>query len=341
MIAGRRTTTWEQYGGKFERFIDYCTNVQASVGLPPLSFLPALPSTVLGYLGYLSEEGRVHAASLQPYLSAINAAHADCGLDKPALGHLVGQARKGFGELEGDAHPDRHLRKPVPSQVIWDIMLAGLAAPEGDLLTLRASTCVVLQFMFFNRGDTGHRAIWSDICLDQYGLHLRERTKSLPRIEPATLTIPWPASCVETSPHALFQRYRSAMQAYSPTPDSLLWQLPSERGRPLRENQVSIWLADMLTAVHAQPPPGVLWSMHSLRSGGATAALAIGADIATIARWGLWRSLASVDAYLNPLERMSHASAVFFQHLLKPSAAAVERLLTSLTDNTTATAGSS
>ena len=330
MLAGRRTSTWEQYGGKFDRFIEYCTDVQTAAGLPPLSFLPALPSTVVIYLGYLSEEGRVHATSLQPYLSAINAAHADCGYDKPALGHLVTQARKRFGELEGDAHPDRHLRKPIPSQVIWDILRVGLAAPADVLVTLRAAACVVVQFMFFNRGDTGHRAIWSDVCLDQYGLHLRERTKSLPRIEPATLTVPWPTRCVETSPHALFQRYLSAMRPSAPPPDSLLWQLPGERGRPLRENQVTIWLTDMLAAVQATPPPGVLWSMHSLRNGGAAAALAVGVDIATIARWGLWRSLSSVDAYLNPLERMSHASAIFFQHLLKPSAAEVERLLTSL-----------
>ena len=33
--------------------------------------------------------------------------------------------------------------------------------------------------------------------------------------------------------------------------------------------------------------------MHSMRSGGATAALSIGSDVFTIARWGIWASISS------------------------------------------------
>ena len=46
--------------------------IARQAGLCPL---PAKRATVLAYLGFLHEEDLVHHGSLQPYLSAINAAH--------------------------------------------------------------------------------------------------------------------------------------------------------------------------------------------------------------------------------------------------------------------------
>jgi len=55
-------------------------------------------------MGFLAEEGKVKAGSLQPYLSAINSAHADFGFDKPAQGHWIILARRDFEEVEGAQH---------------------------------------------------------------------------------------------------------------------------------------------------------------------------------------------------------------------------------------------
>ena len=57
--------------------------------------------------------------------------------------------------------------------------------------------------------------------------------------------------------------------------------------------------------------------MHSMRSGGATAALSIGSDVFTIARWGIWASISSVQLYADPLVKPSEAAFFFFGHLLK------------------------
>jgi hypothetical protein len=87
--------------------------------------------------------------------------------------------------------------------------------------------------------------------------------------------------------------------------------------RKWRPALIDEWLHEALSWVDATPPPGVLWSSHSLRSGGATAALAIGVDPFTIARWGIWAAITSVQPYIDPLVPGDDAALFFFRHLLK------------------------
>jgi hypothetical protein len=46
--------------------------------------MSAEPATELLFLDYLQQEDKVHASSLQPYMSAINQAHIDFGFSAPA-----------------------------------------------------------------------------------------------------------------------------------------------------------------------------------------------------------------------------------------------------------------
>ena len=62
--------------------------------------------------------------------------------------------------------------------------------------------------------------------------------------------------------------------------------------------------------------PGVKWTGHSLRRGGASPAHAIGASIAVIMTWGLWKSLASALLYIDVAVRPSSEALFFFGHLL-------------------------
>jgi hypothetical protein len=317
---GRRKNTWESYDSKLRKFVNFCTVVVPAAGCEPLCPCPASQATVLAYLGFLQGEDKVHAGSLQPYLSSINQFHSDLGYDCPAIGSLVQLARRGFGELEGELDPDRRRRQALPAVHVWQIMLFGLAS--SNLHILRTSACIVVQYIFFARGDTSVQALEMDFRLDERGMHWRERTKTLARIDLATLSIPWPAQ-PGASPHALVRKFFDAMP---PKPaDSPLWNLPLET-KPFASSIVSVWLLELLSLIGVSPPPGVLWSMHSLRSGGATAALSIGVDLSAIARWGLWKEISSVQAYVDALVRASAEAVAFFGHLLKPSSSALAAL---------------
>lgn len=307
---GRRETTWESYRSKVERWAHFCQVVWPGHGRAPLPICPARPEHIVAYLGFLCEEDKVHASSLQPYLSAINALHADLGFERPAMGHLVQLARKGFAELEGELDPDQAQRAPLPASTALAIVRHGLLS--DDPRVIRACACVGLQFTFFARSDTGIQALRSDVALDASGLHWRERGKTIPRLRPESLTVPFD----DAHPvHQLLRRHLALCP--SALPDSLLWRLPSDPSTAWTPALVNSWLQQCLEWICAVPPPGVAWTSHSLRSGGATAALAIGVDVYTIARWGIWASINSVQPYIDPLVKGDHAALVFFGHLLK------------------------
>ena len=84
-------------------------------------------------------EGLVHESSLNPYLAAINQAHEDIGLPRPAAGHSTTLLRRGFRDAEGedfDEHAERAIRAPVPAEAIYAIMLLGLATSDQSVLRM-------------------------------------------------------------------------------------------------------------------------------------------------------------------------------------------------------------
>ena len=68
LSRGRRPRTVQGYESKFQRFCAFCEDEQILAGYAPLCPMPAEPATVLIFLGYLQQEDKVHASSLQPYM---------------------------------------------------------------------------------------------------------------------------------------------------------------------------------------------------------------------------------------------------------------------------------
>jgi hypothetical protein len=137
LLLGRRPATTVSYAGKFDRFFRF--HEQIEQGFPPLCAMPALPSTVLMHLGWLSTEDKVHAGSLHPYLSAINQCHIDFGFAALALGHDVCLSRKAFGYVEGQHTLKTSHRGSMPSSVMLQILHLGL----HPLHTYSATLCLL------------------------------------------------------------------------------------------------------------------------------------------------------------------------------------------------------
>eukprot|EP00854_Cymbomonas_tetramitiformis_P012366 gene12366-biopygen12720 len=70
-------TTMSNYGPKARRVIHFCVQQRRP-------WLPATEATVVLYVASVLEDGGVQAASMQPYLSAINNYHEDLGFPGPA-----------------------------------------------------------------------------------------------------------------------------------------------------------------------------------------------------------------------------------------------------------------
>jgi len=313
-----------QYAGKMGAFVEFCTQVLPAAGVPAACPLPTTVAVVLAYLGWLQEQDSVHHGSLQPYLSAINAAHDDAGFERPALGRMVTLTKKGFGELEAERIGAADQRDGLPAPIAFRALGLGLFTPDDEIL--RQTACVVGTYQFFARGDTGAQAQASRLIVDDQGMHFSEDANNLARIAPQTLSVPWPADR-EHSPHRLLQRFKLARDAawrkVGVAAPEALWQMPWD-AKPPAPSDVGKWLANVLKVLGVQAPPGIKYTGHSLRGGGASAALAIGVSLPAICRWGIWRALDSVMRYLDPLVPVTREALVFFAHLVRRTAADVQ-----------------
>lgn len=84
---------------------------------------------------------------------------------------------------------------------------------------------------------------------------------------------------------------------------------------------MSDWLSYAVGLLKASPPPGLVWTSHSLRSGPASAAKAQGWDDIYIKHYGGWSRNSDVHlTYIDPAVRPCAGSRFFFGWLLAPPA---------------------
>eukprot|EP00873_Tetraselmis_striata_P010603 jgi/Tetstr1/430867/TSEL_002009.t1 len=84
------------------------------LGVPPLGGTAA---TVARYIAWQGLRGTVKAASLQPYLSAINGFYRDHGAEPVAQGDLISKVRKGLAASQVEPDPPG-VRTDVPARLI-------------------------------------------------------------------------------------------------------------------------------------------------------------------------------------------------------------------------------
>lgn len=316
LTHARRASTKESYGTKWTRFHDFCTRtLPREYNRKPACPLPAKRRTVIKYLAHLQLEGRVHVASLQPYISAINQAHEDLGYARPGLD--LEKVRRAFGALEAreQRDEDRDVRVPVPADVIYDIAVMAVNTPDRAML--RACAAVVLGFCWFARPDSGVKLQRKHVTFGLRGVTLNFYGKTVPvhtscpihrdstqRFDPEGLVL------------SVLRRWHKTSAQWQ-TRDSPYWCLPSDMDAQ-RSAAVTSWLRIACDAVHAAPPAGEKWTGQSLRSGGASASLSIGVDMFFIMKHGHWKTHAAVQRYLKFLVQPTDAAYLFFGWMLPP-----------------------
>jgi len=265
-----------------------------------MSALPASSQTVVAYLGYLLESGSISAKSLQPYLSAINAVHNDFEYPPPACGHLVKLARKGFAELQGSSMLQPQQVTAFPAEHMFTIVRYGLR-PNASKHHIRVYSGVLLTAINAQVSDTT--------------LSINQAAKNVARNQAA------PSSRVSSAiddPDNYFNKLQLRWKILRNHRDSDLYWFFEDDSASLSKNSgiITEWLLLLLIELDIPTPPGVKWTGHSLRRGGASAAHAIGVSIAVIMAWGLWKSLASALLYIDVSVRPSSEALFFFGHLL-------------------------
>ena len=159
---------------KFRKFQSFC---EAN----GLAFLPTRPSTIYRYIRFLREEGRVGVRSLPQYLAAVSMVHHTAGhLGFSAFDQVTKRLTSAWRRQQP---APAHSHAPVPSELLLAILALGLATPDPGLL--RAACSAVLDFIFFNRAQSGHLIALADVRVENDLLVFRERrTKLKPDMGP-------------------------------------------------------------------------------------------------------------------------------------------------------------
>ena len=279
-----------------------------------MSALPASSQTVVAYLGFLLESGTISAKSLQTYLSAINAVHNDFEYPSPACGHLVKLARKGFAELQGSVMLQPQQVTAFPAEHMFDIVQFGLR-PDASKHHIRVCVCLVAQFAFFSRADSGVLLTAINAQATSSTFSINQAAKNVARNQAAPSSR---VSSAQDDPDNCFNKLQlrwKTLRAHRDT--DLYWSLEDDSPSCFKDSGIiTEWLLLLLVELNIPTPPGVKWTGHSLRRGGASAAHAIGASIAVFMVWGLWKSLASALLYIDVGVRPSSEALFFFGHLL-------------------------
>ena len=110
-------------------------------------------------------------------------------------------------------------------------------------------------------------------------------------------------------------RVISAFLDVAPATSGFIWRLPHD-GKKWNSTVLDDMLQRLLTVLGVTPPEGYSYSSHSLRSGAASAAFAIGADIIRICYCGGWaQGSKAVFAYVDLSWQPTADAEYFFAHL--------------------------
>ena len=300
-------STAAAYIKHFHAFSAFC----ASAGLSPL---PASTATVCAWLADLADSRSVHPDSIQPYLSALNTVHADCGFDRPARGPQVDNVVAGWRRLHAPDNP-RAVIVPLPAEHV-SAVLDSVGDPDRcPLHALRDAVWVVFSFVLACRPSTGSACRWSDVSLEDGALQVWLEFEK-PRNAAAQRRI----LCVQCASPPLAALHRALVvfraRVGPRAPRAALFLL---RGDPPSGNQAfEAALQRALARAAVCPPPNTAYSPKSLRKGAASAMNAIGVPFTSVCYIGGWSTSSNTlyKHYIDPTVAASPAAYAFFGWLL-------------------------
>jgi len=327
LATSKESGTYRNYDNNFNKFVDFCT----SEGLPPLE---ATPAHIVRYVAWLGKQGTNAAHALQPLFSAINHVYEAHGLPRIATGTLVNEAVKGLAGWQVPiTTPTR--RVALPAQAAYKVfqsaesLVQTLSDPTYDdsgfatTASLRDCLATIVSYVWFNRSDTTHSLRQHGFTVDgpstadpqmRLWSAARKGRKRAPVHTVPTISIP-----VSSHPRlaALLRFYFSRRQAIfdklGRQVPTYVWALPQDKPHLWNSTVQNVWMAAALRCAGVTQPEGFTYTSHSLRSGAASAASAIGVPLPQIKFYGGWaRNSSVVNDYIDPTFTPSEEARFFF-----------------------------
>jgi hypothetical protein len=323
LTSAKEQSTYDAYMSELQHFMDFCDAENVSP-------LDVDVMDIVRFVAYVATLGTVSSHSMQPYLSAINRLLADNNREPIALGPLVNDAVNGFHGMQ-QALREEAPRVPLDADVAKEIhddgvkLAAQAHVSDSELTALRDALATTTSFVWFNRSETTHSLKTSqlvagtdaDVALADERIWLvsdrRKGRKRLKHHQNKPIGIPLAALPELANAINRYKHLRAAAYGARKLPDQL-WALPEDKPSSWTSSVQNKWLASALKRVNRRPPPGFTWTSHSLRSGPASAARAIGVTIERIKHFGGWSvgSTTLEKDYLDPTVQATAGAWFFF-----------------------------
>jgi hypothetical protein len=322
-LGSLANNTVKTYNTRWAAFTAFCSSIGERS-------LPASTATCAKYLTHLYQSGRVQPETAQKYLSAINTVHRDVfgyAEGSPAGGAVISSVIKGWQQRRSHQPQARQAKRmPLPARVAGSalrrVLLDGDASqPHLPLGSLRALMYTALGFQLMARAGSATGLVFGDVETVAGALRVTLRVMKGKQRQPTLHSVTLPAGRAPELRAALrhWQRRRDAAWAAAgggaPSAARRYFELPGERGFSEGGESAcaSSWLRSACALLGAAPPAGHLWSSHSLRSGGASAAHAAGAFLATVRHVGGWaRDSSVVHDYIDATVMWCPDAELFF-----------------------------
>lgn len=270
--------TADSYERSWGHFADFCAD----------NGWPALPTTepaVTCYFAFLCDRG-LKPATVRRYFTAVNNMHVAKGYAKPAAGPTFAKLRKGWARILADrTNSLPATRGPLPATHMEAIV--HLAHRTTDADHRRQLTAVLLAFLVSRRTTEVLELQRQDISLlpdGAFHIEVHRYKNAEGRDDPHRLvyTIPVDTSLSTDPALDLLRSLIAELDDDAAPPSRLVFSTLSLPRAPKLDDLTS-WLLQALTDLNIHPPPGVVYTSYSCRSGGATALYVCGVPPVAVA----------------------------------------------------------
>ena len=297
----KEKSTSDKYSAAFLRWRKWADK------FPEVEPIPAKPLHVAAYLNHLSKTSGFSA--VQSAFYSISWFHRLADVPDPTEHNLPRQVKEGIKRKSGKAVNSKSHATP---DLVRDII--SMSLHSNQLIDLRLAAMTALSYSGFLRFNDVSNLTVRDLDFHEERLILKIR-KSKTDVYSQGQSVIIARSGNTTCPVGLLENYLRRTSSATQDPSSFVFRSIHGTGHKakLRVQNKPITYSRarevFLAAVKRLGYNEKKFGLHSLRSGGATAAASAGVDHSRLKKHGRWKSDSAKDMYIRPsFEQMEEVS---------------------------------
>ncbi|KAK1859000.1 hypothetical protein I4F81_001599 [Pyropia yezoensis] len=237
-------------------------------------------TTVACYLGSIFERDTVAPATLQGYLTPINAVHALMQMERPAVGPLLVALRHGYARANANISGGLRVKRvPLPAAALLRFANLGLTTADAGLRRRLAG--LVMTGLTFSRPGGGANLRRKDVTLTGDSIkvqimHYKHGART--DRERILINLQRRSGGRDDAFFRLVHMHLLAIAMATADGDQPCFS-PVGDLRPLPTDVATVWMREAIYHLDFHPPDGGMYAGHSLRACAATSDRSIGGEL--------------------------------------------------------------